>query len=192
MGYTFKSTGRTLQKYEEQKIEPTVSIPYGIVTPLREGSDEIFATHKTVSGFIKDNFKNLLQTNYGTRLMRQSYGANILPLVFEYTTDDKFDEHIKERISRAVGKWMPYILLKDYGISFPSEQEVINTGVTYMKIIITYDVPSISVYDEVVELNLRCILYGELNVKYCEAESERDTSTSLSCKRFRSTTINNC
>lgn len=155
--YKFKSVGRTTADVEEQKIISS-PLPIGIVTPLQEGgSDGVFRQHYSLRDLIRDNLRNLIQTNFGTRLIRYDYGANILPLVFDYTSTEDFEKEVSARISRAVGRWMPYVQLIEFGVSFLESQGVLNTGLTKLKVLIRYDVPSAGVKGDAIEVLMSCM-----------------------------------
>jgi phage baseplate assembly protein W len=61
----------------------------------------------------KDNLRNLINTNYGERLMFPAFGADVHELAWEVGTEDG-DIRIMERIKRAVSLFMPYITLDGY------------------------------------------------------------------------------
>jgi phage baseplate assembly protein W len=89
---------------------------------------------------VHDNFRNLLQTNFGEHLGIYDLGANLRPLAAEFSTQDDFDSQAVQRISAAVSRWMPYISLEDF-LSEVDRTENKNTGV--IKITITYTIPAL-------------------------------------------------
>jgi phage baseplate assembly protein W len=141
------STKKTLD--EQKKTTP----PLGIVTPVREGTgtDGIFKMHRDPATWIKDNLKNLILTNRGDRVIAADFGANLLPLAMDSLTLDDFDSEAVARISRAVSRYMPFIDLKEF--SSTSDKTEIGEGLGRIDIIITYDVRSTNIKNQVVKVS---------------------------------------
>ena len=83
---------------------------YGI-TPLlpltinpRDGK---YASLKTYKSTVKQNFKNLLLTNPGERMMNTDFGIGIKTFLFEMREDVK--SSLKARIHEQVEKYLPYV-----------------------------------------------------------------------------------
>ena len=138
--------------YETRKlINPEVSqTPVGILTPLviDENGDTFFETTTSVEEVIKDNLRNLIQTNHGERLGRYYFGANLKPLAIEYTSDQNFDGEAMARINTAVRDYMPYINLEGYN---SKATRAVNQSVTQVEIIIQFSVPKINLYNGVIK-----------------------------------------
>jgi hypothetical protein len=81
---TFKggSSPITQRVETQQRVSPT---PFNIVTPLQFPNTigETFKTTTSIVDGVIDDFKNLLLTNYGERLARPDYGANLNTLLSE-------------------------------------------------------------------------------------------------------------
>lgn len=137
--YSFKSVGlskREANSTEERALRP----PIGIKTPIQlSDRDGIFSMHRDLADQISDNLKNLILTNHGERLGFYDFGANIRPLVFDLGTENA-DIVAIERISAAVGKYLPYITLENFQVFVDhfDNQEVAKVG-----ILITYLIPAI-------------------------------------------------
>jgi phage baseplate assembly protein W len=154
--YSFKSSGilKTNQVAEQVRNAP-VQLPIGIITPLRLGTDEgVFAMNFSLEDQIADNLRNLIQTNWGERLGLYEYGANLMPLLVDYSSQDDFDSLAIQRINAAVSKWMPYVSLEDF-ISSTDRIENINTAI--VKLLITYTIPSIETKKRAIEISLYVI-----------------------------------
>jgi phage baseplate assembly protein W len=150
---SFKSSGKTREDRLAQALiqSPTA---VGIVTPLRLGSDEIFLTNFNLATQVADNLRNLVLTNWGERLCLYDYGANLRPLTTEFSTQDNFDAQAVERISGAVQRWMPFITLE----TFESRIDRINNKNTaIIKLMITYNIPSLNVFKKTLEVTLYAI-----------------------------------
>lgn len=133
--------------YETRKLNnPDVSLtPIGILTPLAidENGNTFFETSTNIEDIIKDNLRNLIQTNHGERLGRYLFGANLKPLAIEYTSDSNFDGEAMERINTAVRDYMPYLKLEAYNSKATRD---VNQSVTEVEITIQFSVPKINLY----------------------------------------------
>jgi len=139
--YSFKSSGKTT---EQQLVELVTNspVPIGIKTPLRLGTEEgIFGMHYSLPDQIHDNLRNLLLTNWGEHLGIYDFGANLRPLMSDFTTQDDFDAQTVERINKAVGRWLPFVSLEDF-ISNVDRTENKNTVV--INITVTYTIPALN------------------------------------------------
>lgn len=139
---SFKSVGISGQSALAQRNAITPSpLRIGIITPLKEGNrDEgLLAMSYDVGLQMKNNLRDLLMTNWGERLGRYDYGANLEPLVTEYENGpEEFDTEAMRRIMAAVQKWMPYVELEN----FQSEPQYSNyQGVGSVFLFVDYSIP---------------------------------------------------
>jgi len=76
----FKSTDRRFKKITSQPV------PIGIKTPLElsDGKSSLFRVHFQPRDQISDNLRNLVVTNFGERLGRYDFGANLGSLTFDF------------------------------------------------------------------------------------------------------------
>jgi phage baseplate assembly protein W len=121
---------------------------------MRLGESEIVAVSTTVAEQAHDNLRNLIQTNWGDRLGRYDYGADIRPIMFELNnSQDAFDSQAIARIKAAVGRWMPYVVLE----TFTSTIGRFNTiSKTTIRLDITYSIPAL----DVTSRGLQVVLYS--------------------------------
>jgi phage baseplate assembly protein W len=150
---SFKNVG--IREFQVQNVQTTPEslVPIGIKTPmaLGEDGDGIFAMHKNIQDVIHDNFRNLLLTNYGERLVHFNFGANLRPLVAEFSSKENFDNEAMIRINTAVAKWMPFMSL----VGFDSHPEFIDNRYTgRIVIFIVYSVPQLNITEKALELLL--------------------------------------
>ena len=66
------------------------NIRVGIDLPIRRGNDKegFFATTSTTIEAVKNNIRNLLQTNEGERFFQPNLGLNLRKLLFEHITNE--------------------------------------------------------------------------------------------------------
>lgn len=133
-----------------------VDLPIGLKTPLELDirGDSIFKMHFQIADQIEDNFRNLVLTNHGERLALYDFGANLRPLVTEWSNKEDFDAEAMIRINTAASKYMPYINLNGYE-SKPDYRDNIFTGIVRMYI--HYSVPTLSINDKITEIVLYVI-----------------------------------
>ena len=149
VSYSFKSVGQTTTSIASQK-PAEVRKPIGIKTPLEYGSgaDGLLKTHKDLEQQLSDNFRNLLLTNWGERMLMYDFGANLKELQFELGTEDGDVEAIN-RIRNTTSKYMPFIELQTFE-TFNIPLVVGYTSVTGIRI--TYTIPAISEKQKTIEV----------------------------------------
>jgi phage baseplate assembly protein W len=146
--YDFTSVGKKQLAFEAENAGTAVTNPIGIKTPieLTTNSAGTFAMNTDLALQIRDNFRNMLNTNAGERLMLPDFGANLRPLAFELATDTAAEEAVR-RISSTTNKYMPYIELSTFEPFIKQDNNVVlASGVR-----IIYSIPSIGVTNQAVE-----------------------------------------
>lgn len=151
--YSFKSSGKTQEQELAEKLA-AITLPIGIKTPVRLGSDGIFEMNTNLADQIHDNLRNLILTNWGERLGIFNLGADLKPLTTEYTNQDSFDAEAIKRIRTATQRWMPYIELQDYISQFDQNE---NKNTAIIELTITYGIPSLAVNKRALQVNLYVI-----------------------------------
>lgn len=113
--YYFSSIGQTdvevTDEFEKTAAE-AAALPIGVKFPLQISYEmgSLVVMHKNLKSQIKDNFRNMIKTNWGDRLIHQDFGANLSPLVFELGTENVISEAVA-RIQKTTQKYMPFIEL---------------------------------------------------------------------------------
>ncbi len=148
--YDFNSVGETDTSYRSRNAAAVVSVPIGIKTPLEVGTfpDGFLRMHRNLDDTITDNFRNLILTNHGERLLRYDYGANLREIAFELGTEDGDYEAIN-RIRNSVRKYLPYLNLQTFE-SFQVPQTY--TEPAKVGIRVSYSVPSYNNKQRVLEV----------------------------------------
>ena len=138
--YSFKSAGKNRSQIEAETPVTPKKLPIGIKTPIQLSRDTgLLEMHTDISKQISDNLRNLIMTNHGERLGFYDFGANLMPLVFELGSDEA-DQKAIDRISKSVGKYMPFVSLLGFQVFVDrnDNKEVGKVGVQ-----ITYSIPLI-------------------------------------------------
>ena len=149
---SFKSVGEKTETHNQRVQNEVVDIPIGIMTPVRAGNDVdgIFKMHRNIAAQIQDNFKNLLLTNRGDRVIQTDIGADLQKLAMERTAPDDFDSEAMIRIKRTTDKYMPFIILDSFESKIIRKEE---DSVGRVNILIKYNVPSRKIVGQSLELN---------------------------------------
>ena len=97
--------------------------PYGLTKNLREN--------------VQQNFKNLILTNPGERIMIPNFGAGIRQLLFEPISEELFSR-ISNRINRQVNQFLPFVDIEDIQFNtFNNRQEL---GPNEVQVRIVYNI----------------------------------------------------
>ena len=79
-----------------------------------------YANNITIEEVVKQNFKNLLMTTQGERMMDTKFGIGLRSYLFEPLTPDT-NSRIVRRVNQQVKKYMPFIQVN--GMSFLSDEQ---------------------------------------------------------------------
>lgn len=142
--YDFASVGETTVNIQKQYQSAEADVfPIGIMTPIQMGYGNagLFKMSTNLLHQIRDNFRNMLSTNWGDRLMLYDFGANLEELTFELGNSNTDTEAIA-RIRRTTEKYMPFVRL----VTFQPFDEPLehNTGMAKIGVRITYQVEGFS------------------------------------------------
>lgn len=151
--YSFKAVGEITaerKKFRDSQIAARNKTQFGIKTPvaLDYAGAEFLQMNTSMADQVADNFRNLILTNHGERLGIPDFGANLMELAFELQSEDGQTEAIA-RISRAAGKYMPYLIPNTFEaiVDHFDNQNVAKVGVR-----ISYDIPKLKVRNRIMEV----------------------------------------
>ena len=90
------------------------NVKVGIDLPIRRGDelDGFFATTSTTIEAVKNNIRNLLQTNEGERFFQPNLGLNLKKLLFEHITEENLIG-IQDAILDKIDFWLPFVDVRD-------------------------------------------------------------------------------
>jgi len=151
-GRTFKGAGGALTARVSNPPQPIVT-PFSIVTPLQfpnKTGDTFKTTADVIEGVI-DDFKNMILTNYGERLAKPDFGANLRSLLTERISQDDWDDKASSAIKSTTEKYMPAITIQSVNTSpLPSK----NDGFARVNVSVIFAIPSLGVQDRRVNITL--------------------------------------
>jgi len=152
---SFKSAG---EKSTDRKFSAIPDrFPVGIKTPLRQSDplSGLFDMHFIHAHQIKDNFRNLLLTNWGERLGIYKFGCNLRPLAFELSAKDDFESEAMLRIQEQASKYMPYVELETFESDMQNQfSSVRPDGMTIVKLKVIYNVPKLRVIKDAINVSI--------------------------------------
>ena len=93
------------------------NVRVGIDLPIRRGNDKdgFFATTSTTIEAVKNNIRNLLNTNQGERLFQPNIGINLRRYLFGQITEETLLQ-IQESISSTFNFWLPFVQIQNINL----------------------------------------------------------------------------
>jgi len=115
------------------------NVKIGIDLPIRrdDGLDGFFATTSTTIEAVKNNIRNLLQTNTGERFFQPNLGLNLKSLLFEHITEDNIIS-IQDAILDKFEFWLPFVEVRD--IQVLSRNNTTDIGANEIRVKILFNI----------------------------------------------------
>ena len=109
------------------------NVKVGIDLPIRRGSDNdgFFATTSTTIEAVKNNIRNLLQTNEGERFFQPNLGLNLRTLLFEHITNENLIG-VQDAILDKIEFWLPFVEVRD--IQVLSRDDTTDIGLNEIRV----------------------------------------------------------
>lgn len=92
--------------------------------PLNISDTGSYESNTIIKQVVKQNFKNLVLTNPGERIMNPDFGVGIRRFLFEQNVDSVVDI-LNKRIKQQVSKYMPYIEIQQFSPSYEENELII-------------------------------------------------------------------
>jgi len=108
----------------------------GVALPITKDSADGFTMLKSFRKTIKQNFKMLILTSPGERVMEPEFGVGIRRFLFE-NYDDSLPYKMESRIREQVKMFMPVISISQ--VNFDFEQ----SGQNVLGLTIVYSIPTV-------------------------------------------------
>ena len=117
-------------------VDNDTNIKVGIDLPIRRDDlgDGWFASTKTTIEAIKNNIRNLLNTNAGERLMQPNIGLNLRRSLFEQINEESLIG-IQDSIMDSFNIWLPFIEVRDIQIFTNTNDSSVGTNEVRLKIL---------------------------------------------------------
>ena len=121
----------------------------GIGPKLPLQRDDVNGNYTLINSYaeeVKQNFKNLLLTSPGERMMNPDFGVGIRNFLFE--PESRVSAMLRQKIASQVSRYMPFIrinkILFNHGID-----PALATDAAVLSIIIEYEAPSINLQEQI-------------------------------------------
>ena len=114
-------------------------VKVGIDLPIRGGDDldGFFATTSTTIEAVKNNIRNLLQTEEGERFFQPNLGLGLRSLLFEHITSENLIT-VQDAILDKMELWLPFVEVRD--IQVLSTDDSTDVGVNEIRIKISFNI----------------------------------------------------
>ncbi len=111
-------------------------VKIGIDLPIRrdDGLDGFFATTSTTIESVKNNIRNLLNTNEGERFFQPNLGINLRTMLFEHITSENLIG-IQDAILDKLEFWLPFVEVRDIQVLSRDDNTDIGTNEVRVKIL---------------------------------------------------------
>ena len=115
------------------------NIKVGIDLPVRRGGakEGFFASTSTTIEAVKNNIRNLLQTNEGERFFQPSLGLNLKKILFEHITNENLIG-IQDSILDKMEFWLPFVEVRD--IQVLSRDNTTDIGANEIRVKIDFNI----------------------------------------------------
>jgi len=125
---------------KRQGISPKLPLSYDVI-------DGPYRLNRTLGETIKQNFKNLILTMPGERIMIPDFGVGLYGFLFENVSGEVLDELV-HRITEQTQTYMPMINL--VAIDFITSDEDPNISFNEVRTVIKYNILPLDQDDELI------------------------------------------
>lgn len=94
------------------------------IFPLFFNDQGSYASNTSVKDVVKQNFKNLLLTSPGERIMLPNFGIGLKNFLFEQNSDAAI-RIIREQTDRQIATYMPFIKIQEFSSLYEENQLII-------------------------------------------------------------------
>tara|TARA_R100000700_G_C3150365_1_gene129236 strand:- start:59 stop:556 length:498 start_codon:yes stop_codon:yes gene_type:complete len=114
-------------------------VKVGIDLPIRRGDglDGFFATTSTTIEAVKNNIRNLLQTEEGERFFQPNLGIGLRRLLFEHITEENL-LGVQDAILDKIEFWLPFVEVRD--IQLLSRDKTTDVGANEIRVKILFNI----------------------------------------------------
>lgn len=98
-----------------------------------DADDGAYALNKTYKDLVKQNFKNLVLTAPGERMMDPLFGVGIRNFLFENNNSLTYSK-VSSKIYQQVAKYMPFLEVENINYRGPSEENTIEQNKVFIAI----------------------------------------------------------
>jgi|TARA_R110000796_G_scaffold16996_1_gene52589 phage baseplate assembly protein W len=118
---------------------------YSPKLPLTRGTETSYIMLKNMAEVIKQNFRMLVLTGPGERIMLADFGVGLHRFFFEPMTPVLF-EKVRSRIGQQASTYMPFLTIRSISFITSEEDSDLRANSLYVKI--KYAIPALNADDE--------------------------------------------
>ena len=120
-------------------VDNNTKVKVGIDLPIRRGDDldGFFATTSTTIEAVKNNIRNLLQTEEGERFFQPNLGIGLKKILFEHITNENLIG-VQDTILDKIEFWLPFVEIRD--IQVLSRDNTTDIGVNEIRVKILFNI----------------------------------------------------
>ena len=117
-------------------VDNDSNVKVGIDLPIRrdDGEQGWFASTSTTIEAVKNNIRNLLQTEEGERFFQPNLGIGLREFLFEHITDESLIG-IQDSILDKLEFWLPFVEVRDIQVLSADDTTDIGTNEIRVKIL---------------------------------------------------------
>ena len=120
-------------------VDNNTKVKVGIDLPIRRGDDldGFFATTSTTIEAVKNNIRNLLQTEEGERFFQPNLGIGLRRLLFEHITNENLIG-VQDTILDKIEFWLPFVEIRN--IQVLSRDDSTDIGANEIRVKIDFNI----------------------------------------------------
>jgi len=124
-----------------------MAVGVSVKLPLQvDANDGAFKLNKTVADSVKQNFKMLLLTNQGEKIMDGNFGVGIKRQLFENFSAET-NQDIRQRIFQQASVYLPFIKILNIKINSLDDSPNLPIDANELRIQIEYEITPINFLD---------------------------------------------
>lgn len=100
----------------------------GVTLPIRLGNNGMFEQSTDLLQQVRSNFKNLILTRKGERVMQPEFGCDLHTLLFQQIDDD-MEFSVRNAVTSAVDRWLPYLEVIDLVVQMNADNDPYKIGI---------------------------------------------------------------
>ena len=100
----------------------------GVTLPIRLGNNGMFEQSTDLLQQVRSNFKNLILTRKGERVMQPEFGCDLHTLLFQQIDDD-MEFSVRNAVTSAVDRWLPYLEVIDLVVQINADNDPYKIGI---------------------------------------------------------------
>tara|TARA_R100000008_G_C3576069_1_gene165359 strand:+ start:530 stop:928 length:399 start_codon:yes stop_codon:yes gene_type:complete len=109
----------------------------------RDGKNGTYSLITSYKSEVQQNFKNLLLTSPGEKMMNPDFGVGLRRFLFD--PREQAIPQIRQRIESQISKYLPYIRVKEIDFNSGNQESSDRDETHTLSIKIIYDVPSMGI-----------------------------------------------